>query len=396
MRPPPGRTGAGAAVLLSAVVLEFYACLLARQLRDRQGDVSSFVVAGDRYVDRARTPSPITVLQHSPGYDGQFFYRMALDPLQMRDTAFGVTLDNRSSRLMRIGYPLLAWLASLGQRSRVPIALVAVNLACLAWIAWLGVRLVSSWGAPGALGLAFAFYPGFVLSLERDTAEIVATAFGLAALSSALRGRFWRAVPFATFAVLTRETTLFILVGFGIVELVRSVRERRWRSSVVALLIPAVVLFAWQHAIEHMTGASFLGGTGANDLGRPFAGIATFVRTDLASMFRSPLGSDPRRLATYYAVAAGFCCWLWLVPLPVLGRTSIPAGLRLSWLAYAGLGVCFTTGIWTEPYGYLRVFSDCDVVATAMVLRSGSRTLIAALCASTAVVWFMTAQFVLS
>ena len=45
---------------------------------------------------------------NAAGYDGQFYYRLALDPFNWNKTAFGITMD-QSYRYTRIGYPALAW-----------------------------------------------------------------------------------------------------------------------------------------------------------------------------------------------------------------------------------------------------------------------------------------------
>ena len=70
------------------------------------------------------------------GYDGQFFYRLALNPLNFHHIAYGITMD-RSYRYMRIGYPALTWLVSAGQHTLVPVMLVAVNIAAIGVMGYL-------------------------------------------------------------------------------------------------------------------------------------------------------------------------------------------------------------------------------------------------------------------
>ena len=95
------------------------------------GGLDRWVVAGDRYTDPASVTGGITVLAGN-GYDGQFFYRLALRPWQLGVGPFdGIRLDT-PFRSGRIAYPALAWVLSLGGRPvLVPLALVLVNIAAV-------------------------------------------------------------------------------------------------------------------------------------------------------------------------------------------------------------------------------------------------------------------------
>src|SRR5581483_3116679 len=100
------------------------------------GHLTLFIMAGHTYTHRSQLPHGVLRVP-SAGYDGQFYYRLALDPVNWSRTAFGITMD-QSYRYTRIGYPVLAWLASLGQHQLVPMALVAINLLGVAAMAVLG------------------------------------------------------------------------------------------------------------------------------------------------------------------------------------------------------------------------------------------------------------------
>ena len=64
-----------------------------------QGDVTRFITAGDRYTQEADTPITVAVSPQLDGYNGQFYFRLALDPLTHKRTAFGITLDLPAYRL---------------------------------------------------------------------------------------------------------------------------------------------------------------------------------------------------------------------------------------------------------------------------------------------------------
>ena len=102
---------------------------------------------GTVYGNPARVPHGVFVLPRSTGYDGQFYYRLALDPANLHQTAFGITMD-APYRFMRIGYSALAWLVSLGQRTAVPYALAAINVAALGALGYLGGLLAREAAGP--------------------------------------------------------------------------------------------------------------------------------------------------------------------------------------------------------------------------------------------------------
>ena len=151
-----------------------------------KGHLSLFIMAGHVYTHRAQLPRGL-LLVPSAGYDGQFYYRLALDPINWHTTAFGITMD-QSYRYTRIGYPVLAWIFSLGQHQLVPVVLVVLNLLGVAAMAMLGGVFARQSGRHALWGLAFAAYFGLVISVGRDTAEPLAEACLLGGLLAYRRG----------------------------------------------------------------------------------------------------------------------------------------------------------------------------------------------------------------
>ncbi|HEX3981613.1 MAG TPA: hypothetical protein VHW93_10320, partial [Acidimicrobiales bacterium] len=123
----------------------------ARLMVAAHGNVTMFIVAGSAHTTPAVVDRGIAVRAGS-GYDGQFYYRMALDPLDMSRTAFGVRLDT-ISRLERVGYPVAAWLLAAGRSSLVPDSLIIVNLVALALLGYGGGLLAQEGGRHAVWGL---------------------------------------------------------------------------------------------------------------------------------------------------------------------------------------------------------------------------------------------------
>src|ERR1039458_7260762 len=110
--------------------------VLARWQVWAHGNIGRFILVGHHFASSAQLPHGIPVAP-TYGYDGQFFYRLALNPLNFNHTAYGITMD-RPYRYMRIGYPAVTWLFSLGQHAAVPVVLVAVNIAAIGAMGYLG------------------------------------------------------------------------------------------------------------------------------------------------------------------------------------------------------------------------------------------------------------------
>ena len=136
--------------------------------------IGRFILIGENFADPAQLPAGMP-LRAAYGYDGQFYYRLAINPLNFSHTANGITVD-QAYRFMRAGYPAITWLVSAGERALVPYMLVAVNAVAIGALGWLGGRLARQGGRHAAWGLLLPGYFGLVTSLSRDTAEPVAAA----------------------------------------------------------------------------------------------------------------------------------------------------------------------------------------------------------------------------
>jgi hypothetical protein len=90
--------------LTSALVLLVLGVLVvtARLQVAADGDVARFILVSTRWADVDHLPPGIPV--NPRGYDGQFYYRLAVDPADLSTTAHGIRLDTPLRR-QRIGYP---------------------------------------------------------------------------------------------------------------------------------------------------------------------------------------------------------------------------------------------------------------------------------------------------
>lgn len=359
-----------APLAFALAVVATYA-LLALPILARHGfDVSVFVVAGDQYVDAARLVSPIIVKPHSAGYDGQFYYRLALAPFDLRQDALGIRLDIPPWRMQRIFYPLLSWAVALGRGPLVPAAMLLVNLLGLGAIAALAVRLTRRLKLPAVTPLAIVLWPGFIVALTHDTTEVTSAALVLAALAAYVDDALIGYAVLGAVASLTRETPILVLVGVLCWELWRAARSGARGLHVYRVLMCGVALLpflAWRQVLQMLWGQSPQAVGAVHNLDWPLLGAATML-FDIASGARhySPRhGLDLALRAYALGSAAWLLTWCAVTAARVRGalRSSATAALAAGWLPVLALmSMLSAGGPWIEPAAYFRAFTECYVV----------------------------------
>jgi hypothetical protein len=377
---------------LAALAIVPYIVFMGVALHHRDWDASRFIVAGDHFVDRSELASPIAILKNSPGYDGEFYYRLALDPFTSKMIDYGITLDNPALRGARIGYPMLAWVFSFGQAPILPWSLIGLNLAALFAMAWASVAQARANGIPGWYGMLLPLYPGFILTLSRDTTEIVASTLALAAVSLALRRRFWWAALPACYAVITRETTLFYLAGFGLLEVLNSWRCRRVSLTLVPLALPALMFALWHVFIEYHWQMRSYGGT-LKDLGTPFIGFSRFIRAQGVQLSQEDWTSFNFKRQVLFILLALMCPAVAALAGILVVQRKVETSLFLPWLMYAALFACLTTIVWIEPVAFLRAFSDFFVISAMILMMSKQAPIVKCCFAILGPAWLFTASF---
>jgi hypothetical protein len=183
-------------------------------------DVHQFALVERRYAQQSHISAAIKFGPDyhfaAPGrsYDGQFFYFLALDPVNAR-----YYLDNPSYRYTKILYPLTARFLALDRSDLIPYTLILVNwlamgLGTLAVAAWLRRRRVSPWFA-----LIYGLYPGLFSAFQRDLTEPMAYALiALAVYLFDFGGRrrvLWSGLVFSL-AVLTRDKSAVFATVYGL------------------------------------------------------------------------------------------------------------------------------------------------------------------------------------
>jgi hypothetical protein len=224
--------GSAQVALALGCVLVFYAFLVPARIE--QHGVRWFVHFGDRFLSTSTRSDAITPLlgaQSTIGYDGQFYYALAADPVNARYYMPG----KAGYVYSRVFYPATARAVSLGSAEAIPYAMLAINLVAVgagtfAVALWLRARGAPAW--PAAL---FGLYPGMIFSALRDLTEPLAfalAAFAVLAYDERRTGRLVASASLFALAALTRETVVpFALAGAAALALADGAGRHTWRSA---------------------------------------------------------------------------------------------------------------------------------------------------------------------
>lgn len=366
-------------VIFGLVVAAFYAVAMFPGLRRAQYDPSVFIVAGDRFVDRQRLDSPIIVRNHSDGYDGEFYYRLAIDPWPAADGSHGVTPDSAAARGQRILYPLIAWTVSFGNAKLVPAALVLVNLVAVGVAAAAATGLARAASLSRWVPFAIALWPGFTITVTHDTTELVPQAFVLLALWAFAVNRIWLFALLAGVAPLAREVNLLLPASFFLWSTAAALRQRSPASFrlVIACALAMAPCLVWREtlaiALQSPVAAS-------SDIGWPGLGWLQTVERIVAG-----IAGRPAALAVLGVAAVTSAGFVVLVAshLPTAVRHRSIAPVTLAWSSLAILMALLTAGgPWTDAVAIFRAFTECFVLGIVVLgmARTDRRVAVPLLC----------------
>jgi hypothetical protein len=335
------------------------------------GKLSLFIASGTTYSHPALMFPKIAHVK-GKGYDGQFYYRFALDPFNWHRTASGITIDH-PYRYTRIGYSVVAWLLSGGGHGRVlPLILVLVNLASVALMAWLGGLLARESGRHALWGLLFAVYFGLVISVGRDTSEPVADACLLGGLLAYRHRRFAASAVLIGYAVFTNEPVLVLPVALAATRLAQVFRRQaRPGTQDLVWLLPGALYLLLQ-GIQHVVVAGTAGGVAdaSANLTVPFKALVPAVYRDIHRISWTHLGTYDYNLIEFLALAVFI-----VAAFAVIRSTTAPVHERVAFAGFVLVEVVLASGqFWDSVFGDGRTYVDAYVLAVVLLLATPAGT----------------------
>ncbi|MBS3757109.1 MAG: hypothetical protein KGY61_00440 [Desulfobacterales bacterium] len=347
-------------MLITAIVYSTYIFIY---FSLNQYSPSAFLWLGEDFVQKGSLSSHSVEKISKNGYDGQFFYRLALEPLTNKKTDFGITIDNPPYRQQRILYPLLVWSLAGGNPSSTVFFMVLINFLSICGLTFFGARLLDKLKSDMYGVLFISFYPGFAISITRGLCEPLAIFFVFLCFYSFLKRECFISSITLALAVLTKETTLLIAVGAGLVWLSSKTRKENPAADQIPaffFIIPGLIYLAWQLYLFQIWGTVPV--LAAANVGMPFIGMLSSFSSLLS--FKD-IGHFIYLIEIIWIfIFGGYCLF------------QLSDGYRLfsiPWMLYAILALMLGTDIWDNHPGFYRALFELHMLGILIVMRSGSR-----------------------
>lgn len=291
------------------------------------------------------------------GYDGQFAYQLALNPL-------GATpyLDIPPYRYQRILYPLAARVAALGRPELIPWTLIALNILALAAGAAAMSRILAENNLNPWYALLAALFAGQLVSLRLNLNEPFALTFALLGVYAFQSRKPRLGAAYLALSLLSKETSLAFVGAYLLYFLLKM----RWRALIETGFISLTPFALLQLAIWQHFGEVGLrsGGHGATAFSLiPFGGLLGFGLQNWQTFLAVFLILGPLALLPCLALAVSLTRYFWRL------QISPPAViLALHILMMATLP--FST--YVDLPGVLRLTSGLVVATLIYAAEAGS------------------------
>lgn len=289
------------------------------------------------------------------GYDGQFSYYIARDPLNSPGC-----LDIPAYRLQRILLPLLGRFTAFGAESLIPLTMIAINAIVFIISVVLFEQLLVAQRVNRWYSLVYGLFAGLLLAVRLNTSEPLSYGLAIMAVVLGQRGRVrWEMLAWVG-AVLAKETALVFVAGVLLYDLL----TQRWRHALLVGGVVCGVFAAWQAVLYGWVGSFGVGSGGAGGTAfelLPFGGLwrildsggvgtfGVFLLLAVPSVIIPALwllwksGRDllDRRLHPYTLFAFLHGLMMWTLPSSTfrepLGLMRVMSGFVIAYLLYMGM-----------------------------------------------------------
>lgn len=332
---------------------------------------SRFIVAGSDFV-QADTEHPNLIINEGQGYDGQFFYRYAHDPLNFEKTAHGVTVDHIEYRVQRTLYPTIAFLLSFcGNEKLIPFVLVLLNVLGFIGILLVSLKICGYFSSNRTLSLLTLFLFGAFMALARDTSEIFEAFFFLLAIYAFIKNKLLMYVVFVVMAIFSRETSLIAIAPLSLVYGIKLLKDEGFNFGVifkgVLLLVPFLLVVLWKYYL-HITIQSESLVDGSQNLSFPLNGIyygaqQNFNFDDFKSIMETVF---------WFAFLLWNCWFVYLVVRVIdfkkLFNFETISMLAIVYLIWGVFSLFLGSAIYVDDWGYVRIFTLWNLLGMSIVM----------------------------
>lgn len=351
---------------LYAVALIFILALVMGRLARNNFIPSYFILAGAENIDESQLADPSIYLFNHQGYDGQYFYRYAINPWSIRQDEYGIHVDSPNYRKQRIVYPLIVWSLSMGNVKAIPWIMILVNIMALFWIVVMGSKILKLWKLPKGYALLPLLFSGLIFALSRNLSEAVEGAFLVTAIYFGVQRKMGWYALFASITVLSKETSLLLFGAYSILLIVerftQKVDRNKWFNDLIFSGYPLLFLVLWKWITKKTLLAPTLFNGSENLSLVPFEGLLAGWQKTMQSIH----GHVGITEAVVWHLSV-----IWLFYLGFLVAKNIKAFQVHPAVCWLGLGalmwmlfsIFFTHKIWEDDWSFMRVFSSFCLVS---------------------------------
>ncbi len=262
---------AGPVAVTAAVLL----ALVGARLVQYDGNPTGFVQFGRAAAPVVQPPNDARISSEI-GYDGQFFYVQATDPLLRGRAQRALRLTNGEFRAQRMLYPAAAYVVAGGREDAIPWSLLILNVLTVLGATAATALFARSRGQSGWWALAVGLNPGMVLAVLRDLSEPMAVAALVGGLVAWRSRRPGVAAVALTLAVLAREVMVLGVLAIAVEAAWRLLVRRdtgALRRAAPVCLIPAAAFLAWQAYVAERFDGLAASSTPDNQFATPLDGL---------------------------------------------------------------------------------------------------------------------------
>jgi hypothetical protein len=199
---------------------------------------SATIFFQDNYFDGLQqynysVPENIVILKQS-GYDGQFFYMMALN-------MFEENIPVTTFRYQRIMYPFLTNTFAFGIESLIPISMLLINLFSIILSTYVLILILKKYDANLNLAYLWAFNIGFIITVTKNLSSPLLFLFILFAFYFTLENKHKTSSLFFTLAILTKEVAVAIIL-----PLILYLTVKKEYKKCAPYFLPLMIFLLWQ------------------------------------------------------------------------------------------------------------------------------------------------------
>jgi hypothetical protein len=313
----PGRRRAGLVLIVAALAFGMYVVVVERLCSDLfHGNCSGFLrisrtmFDNDPMLNQRKDVRDSLVLTPAGGYDGQFMYFAAFDPLLTRyrsdPAVYRSFIDAPPYRFGRIGFSWLAVIFSGGRWAYFPSVMMGLILGALAGVAACLALADSTEPSKVFLGALVVLIPGFWQSVQLCLPEPVAACLLLAGYLLARRRRPVLAGLVFALSLLIRETGAVLVVALA----AEAVWGRRRKEALTLMAVALVPYVLWRLYVGWVLWPDWgLQGfwLNVNNVGVPLAGLIELMNRVRSGSYYPNDPAVPRAAVYFCALlVAGF------------------------------------------------------------------------------------------